>query len=745
MDGLTTSAICFGRFEIDTGRRRLLEDGEAVPLNPKAYELLLVLAQKPGELISKSRLMDLVWENQFVEENNLTVHIAALRKALGEQKNENRFIVTESGKGYRFVAEINERFNEDIIVESRKFERIVIEEEIVESPPAELAAIQTGDFGNAKKFSFIKGRSKGRIAVIALAAAVLVSIAGFWYFQARTAAGQNMTALWTGPGDDLTRSRQLTASGKVEMAALSPDGNYYAYATGQTDTPGLWLAHTEGNSNIELRPPEAVRYEGVTFTPGGNEVYYVAQSGGEPKGALYRIPVFGGVPRKVLSDINNPVTFSPDGKRIAFVRSRSIVAADAETGANETVIAVTSSPSLSKHGAAWSPDGNHIAVGTWGEDLGASGILLVDVRDGTSQPFGDRNWNSVRRLAWLKDGSGLLANVIDEYSWEDRHIWLLDYPGGAAHKLTQGVFQYGAKTLGVSDNGTKLLGLSSIGNDNLFVGPAENPIEAKQVTSNAFGRKGGSNGVVWLNNGDILFSEFFSGSQTIWTAKPDGSDARPLTTPGFLDRHPAVSREGSNFVFQSSRGGSWNIWRASLEGGEPVQITEIGGTYNPSISPSGDAVLFEAKAPDGIPSIWRIPIDGGQPVRLTEQRTGHPVFSPDGRSFACIYRPKPGAKRQLAVFPIEGGKPTHIFDITAANPQGLRWLPDGTAIIFGENGQKLWRQWISGGAPETIVDLPGQTITSFDFSTDGKQFVMSRGESLQDVVLFTNRAHSIAR
>ncbi|MEJ7848718.1 MAG: transcriptional regulator, partial [Pyrinomonadaceae bacterium] len=130
MDGLTASAICFDRFEIETGRRRLLKDGEAVALNPKAFDLLLALVQNHGELMSKSRLLDLVWENQFVEENNLTVHVAALRKTLGEQKGENRFIVTEPGKGYRFVAELNDHFSGGVVVETHKFERVVVEEEI---------------------------------------------------------------------------------------------------------------------------------------------------------------------------------------------------------------------------------------------------------------------------------------------------------------------------------------------------------------------------------------------------------------------------------------------------------------------------------------------------------------------------------------------------------------------------------------------------------------------------------------
>src|SRR5688572_19973513 len=96
----------FATFRIDTAKRILLENGEAVALNPKAFDLLLTLVERRGEIVSKDELLDTVWENQFVEQNNITVHISALRKIFGETKNEHRFIATVPGKGYKFVAEI---------------------------------------------------------------------------------------------------------------------------------------------------------------------------------------------------------------------------------------------------------------------------------------------------------------------------------------------------------------------------------------------------------------------------------------------------------------------------------------------------------------------------------------------------------------------------------------------------------------------------------------------------------------
>jgi len=96
----------FGSFRLDAAERLLSRDGEAVPLSPKAFDLLLALVERQGRLIEKDELMKLVWPDTFVEEANLSYTISLIRKALGPDAEPQQFIETVPKHGYRFIAEV---------------------------------------------------------------------------------------------------------------------------------------------------------------------------------------------------------------------------------------------------------------------------------------------------------------------------------------------------------------------------------------------------------------------------------------------------------------------------------------------------------------------------------------------------------------------------------------------------------------------------------------------------------------
>jgi DNA-binding winged helix-turn-helix (wHTH) protein/formylglycine-generating enzyme required for sulfatase activity len=98
----------FGPFLLDPAEHRLLRDDTPVPLTPKAFDMLLVLVKNQGRLLEKDELMRELWPDTFVEEGNLAFNVSTLRKALGEEQSEQRYIETVPKKGYRFAAQVTE-------------------------------------------------------------------------------------------------------------------------------------------------------------------------------------------------------------------------------------------------------------------------------------------------------------------------------------------------------------------------------------------------------------------------------------------------------------------------------------------------------------------------------------------------------------------------------------------------------------------------------------------------------------
>src|SRR5947209_18799741 len=105
---LQSTMIRFDDFEADLTRRRLMRNGERLVLNARTFDLLAVLLQRAGDVVTKDELLSAVWPDQFVEEGNLTVHISSLRKALGERRGDHRFIITVPGRGHQFVGHVSD-------------------------------------------------------------------------------------------------------------------------------------------------------------------------------------------------------------------------------------------------------------------------------------------------------------------------------------------------------------------------------------------------------------------------------------------------------------------------------------------------------------------------------------------------------------------------------------------------------------------------------------------------------------
>jgi DNA-binding winged helix-turn-helix (wHTH) protein len=120
----------FGEFRFDAENLLLFRNSETVQLPIKAAQILLALIEADGRVLKKEEILERVWSDTFVEESNLSHHVAALRKALGEEKSSKKFIETIPRRGYRFVAQVKEIENEvaEITVSERTRTQITEEE-----------------------------------------------------------------------------------------------------------------------------------------------------------------------------------------------------------------------------------------------------------------------------------------------------------------------------------------------------------------------------------------------------------------------------------------------------------------------------------------------------------------------------------------------------------------------------------------------------------------------------------------
>ncbi len=221
---------------------------------------------------------------------------------------------------------------------------------------------------------------------------------------------------------------RVTATGKVKLAAISPDGKLIAYAQEENgEQQSLWMQHITSESSVQIAPSSSVEYRGLNISPDGNSLYYIVG-----KGSLYKMPVLGGASKKIAEGLyttnnaNTDVGISPDSKQIAFVRRLEkeasalfIVNAD---GTNERTLAAFEQPIRLGQSVDWSPDGKVIAC----RELinGLQNILAVQVADGTSEPILPEKIKVILQIAWMPDSQSLLTLDLDG------RIYQIFYPSG---------------------------------------------------------------------------------------------------------------------------------------------------------------------------------------------------------------------------------------------------------------------------------------------------------------------------
>ena len=534
------------------------------------------------------------------------------------------------------------------------------------------------------------------------------------------------------------RLTRLTSEGNVARAAISPDGKYVAQA--KLDESSRWsltVRQVVTGSDVQVIPPAAGGIAYPTFSPDGNYVLYsqYAATGGGGYGTLQQVPTLGGAPRKLTFDVDSRVSFSPDGKRMTFIRGEpqvgynSLMVANAD-GTGEKLLARWQRLTGPK-APSWSPDGKTIA---FAQSLLESGrhdrIAAVDAGSGEIRTIGTRRWSEVGDVAWLPDGSGVVFSGSAADS-DRAQIWRQPYPEGEPVRVTNDLSDYDevsvtadGRTLSVIRVDTKADVMicdvkDSSGGKPFGVGANTQPLEVSVASTGA-----------------VVASFANDRGVDIGIIDRPGASVRLLTSDG-KSSHPTISSDGKTIAFQSRREGDGpRLFVMDPDGGNVRQLSSAGqGAVRPRISPDGQTVLFLRRDQ----SLWGMPVAGGQPQKLVDI-TDQYAISPDSTRVAYRHRARQGdlGSLRVAVMPLKGGPV--IVDLPLTSLGYMTWMPKGDGVAYlrpSGGGTNIFLQPLTGGEPVQLTSFKSGVIRSFDWTPDGK-LIMVSGEVRSDVVLITD-------
>ena len=540
------------------------------------------------------------------------------------------------------------------------------------------------------------------------------------------------------------RLARITDSGKATQVAISGDGRYIVHATDEGGQQSLWVRQVATGSNVQIVPPAPVLYRGATFSPDGNYVYFVrSDKNQQAYSYLMKIPVLGGDAQQIKFDVDTPVTFSPDGKQIAYERGYldrgevDLLVANVD-GSGERALAVRRIPnSFTNTAPAWSPDGKVILASAFDFSGGGfSSIVAVSVADGSMKSF-YKHSGQMGRIAWLPDGSGILVGIVDLSKPGQGQIWYVSYPGGQAQRLTNDLNDYDICCVSLTTDGKQLAVIENQRTPSVWVAQAK---DLKHPTQVASGRSDGF-AVSWIP-GKILYT---NRAGEIWMAGEDGADPHRVSPADQLAGDIQGCGDGKHIVYQRIAASGVSVWRMDADGSNPTALNHDRLDQAVNCSPDGTWAAY-GSADSGHFRLYRLPVQGGEPTQLSfdnETNSGGMAISPDGKDVAYQILEGEGIPKTIGVVrSVEGNRTL----VKGELPQGMgsaRWAPDGKAfdMVLTRGGvSNIYRLPLGAKLDKLkpITDFREGRIYSFAWSWDGKKMVLGRGPQTRDVVLISN-------
>lgn len=391
--GLMGPSYRFGPFAADTASGRLYHGTREVPLTPKSFRVLSVLLRMQGQLVSREELFHQVWPDTFVEANNLARNISMIRKALHDCDPDHEYIVTVTGRGYRFVAPVT---------------RVGVETSTEISPPA-------GPAGTAGAPAF--------------AESLLGRLARFWSQRWRASAVLGSVILSGGVALGTMRSQprpeesqperrlsKITSAARFESEpSWSPDGRWIAYSSDRSGNFDIWVRPVSDGRPIQISFDPGRDWQ-PSWSPDGRHIVFRSERDG---GGLFVVPAFGGAEHR-LTDFGFQPQWAPDASRILFAHAHSLFLVGLDGAAPIAVCGSELAPLAGRFRVGWHPDGRRVSV--YGNDRTYGWSFWTMPVDGGSRVRSLMAENVARRLgeAGVRLGGFVWAPTGDTLYFEGR-------------------------------------------------------------------------------------------------------------------------------------------------------------------------------------------------------------------------------------------------------------------------------------------------------------------------------------
>ena len=777
----------FGPFRLDVGEHvfQRLDGDPANSLPEKAFRTLLELVRRPGSLVTKTELLDAVWPDAIVEENNLDKAIHLIRHALGEKAPDIKYIETVRKHGYRFTAPVKrievsenqdqrpaeEASSDQALKDGKAISGLVKSSPLTDSGQhalVDLSAWRTlvEEFETSSKLRVDETGVPDRdvSAEIVRPAAVEPTAADkeipfdevsrsvsrpyiLWATAAVILVGAALAALvgfklWQVPtksyGGEVSQKR-LTVGGGATRVAVSPDGKY----AGVAQNGALVLFDlVAGDSRIVVPASKDVRIMTISFQPDTQNIYYGTRQIDQSLVSLYSLPIAGGEPARIIDDIYGSIAFSPDGKRFAFVRryqesnEYALLVANSD-GSDPSKLASSQLPNRFDATPTWSSDSTKIACSTINVDRGFHfTVAKIDTASGSVELVPGQRWKSIGSLSWIADSPDLLVAGQDERS-VNTQLWRMNSETGEVGRITDDSFVY--ESMGATPDGGSIVSVKVRQTSHVWILGEQ----SLQLTA-GFDNYDGFNGLAWGADRTVFYHSRAGGRESIWRMRDDGSEAREVVPDeggGF-----AVSPDGRLLVFQDKQTADHlGLQVLDLTNGTARALTQNVTALHPAFFPDGKRLAFTLY--DQKLALFETSLDGVKPTVLSSEfrAASTPAVSPSGKLVAFAINRVQNGSIQSGIAVINGDTramvSSHIVRISLGSQyekSTLQWSADETEIYFIEldnSVSNIRKLRLSDGTVSNLTNFADGRIFNFAVEPGGNRILVARGIVERDATL----------